>query len=267
MSASIRKKSPRAPSMSLDEAIEKASKIYDAERCHVAPADGVAQHIGYKSAANGAAISALASLRYFGLLERPRDGMIAVSKDVESYRFAPDERIRHSLVIKWLKSPPVFAELLDRYAETLPSDATLKFDLIQKGFAPAAADVCLQVFRRSVEFARYFEKPEDSSPDESPAPDTESSSALPGAHSSRDVSASVDAKLDDGHALALRNEPTPRNLSPQATNDDVDRIPIRLAGGRRAWIEIPSPFYEADKVRLKRQIDLLLTEDDEDDVL
>jgi hypothetical protein len=49
------------------------------------------------------------------------------------------------------------------------------------------------------------------------------------------------------------------------TSNDVDRIPVRLAGGRRAWIEIPMPFYEADKDRLKKQIDLLLTNDDEDD--
>ena len=43
-----------------------------------------------------------------------------------------------------------------------------------------------------------------------------------------------------------------------------DRIPVRLAGGRRAWLEIPTPFYAADKLRLKAQIDLLLTEEEEE---
>jgi hypothetical protein len=42
-----------------------------------------------------------------------------------------------------------------------------------------------------------------------------------------------------------------------------DRIPVRLAGGRRAWLLIPHEFREADKTRLKAQIDLLLTEDEE----
>ena len=42
-----------------------------------------------------------------------------------------------------------------------------------------------------------------------------------------------------------------------------DRIPVRLSGNRRAWLVIPEPFFEADKKRLKAQIDLLLTEDDE----
>ncbi|MNR68298.1 hypothetical protein D3C85_1927750 [compost metagenome] len=43
-----------------------------------------------------------------------------------------------------------------------------------------------------------------------------------------------------------------------------DRIPVRLSGGRRAWLVIPQVFFEADKKRLKAQIDLLLTEDDEE---
>ena len=50
-------------------------------------------------------------------------------------------------------------------------------------------------------------------------------------------------------------------LSPVANG--YDRIPVRLNGGRRAWLEIPTPFYLADKKRLNAQIELLLTEDEE----
>ncbi len=46
-------------------------------------------------------------------------------------------------------------------------------------------------------------------------------------------------------------------------DEELDRFPVRLPGGRKAWIIIPSLFYEADKNRLKAQIDLLLTEEDE----
>lgn len=38
-----------------------------------APTQVVAQNIGYKSANNGAALSALAALRYYGLLDRPKE--------------------------------------------------------------------------------------------------------------------------------------------------------------------------------------------------
>jgi len=42
-------------------------------------------------------------------------------------------------------------------------------------------------------------------------------------------------------------------------------VPVRLSGGRRAWLEIPSPFFVAGKRRLKAQIDLLLADDDDDE--
>ncbi|MDQ2821218.1 MAG: hypothetical protein M3Y65_12625 [Pseudomonadota bacterium] len=78
-----RKKSPRAPSMALNEALDRALKLYELERLHSSPVDVVATGIGYKSANSGSALSALASLRYFGLLERPKDGFLAVAKAVE----------------------------------------------------------------------------------------------------------------------------------------------------------------------------------------
>lgn len=251
MNTTLRKRSPRAPSIPLGDAIEKASKIYDKDRCHAAPANGAAQHIGYKDAGNGAALSTMASLRYYGLLERPKDGMVAVSKDIEAFKFAPSDDIRQAIVIKWLRSPPIFAELLEKYAMGLPSDATLKFELIQKGFAPAAADQCLQVFRRSVDFARYFEQPQSESPEESEFANIEEGAS--DTTSVPDSSVRTPASINSTSAQVL------------VTSNDVDRIPVRLAGGRRAWIEIPMPFYEADKDRLKKQIDLLLTNDDEDD--
>jgi hypothetical protein len=41
----LRKKSPRAPSLPLDESVERALKIYDKERRHAAPTDVIAQNI------------------------------------------------------------------------------------------------------------------------------------------------------------------------------------------------------------------------------
>ena len=252
MSAVPRKKSPRAPSVALDDAIEKTAKIYDKERCSAAPIDIVAQHLGYRSSANGAALATIASLKYYGLLERPKEGFLAVSKEFEAYRFAPSESTKKALIKKWLKAPAVFSVLLEKYAEALPSEATLKFDLIQTGFSPLAADVCLQAFVRSTDYANHFEEPQ----------------LEPIGHSvDGDVSGEVDHRAqtfapDPEIRPVLAIAPLPP-VARVSESDDVDRIPIRLAGGRKAWIEIPMPFYEADKERLKKQIDLLLTDDEE----
>jgi hypothetical protein len=242
--AEPRKKSPRAPSMALDEALNRAMKAYDKERLSPASTEEVAQHIGYNSANNGAALSALASLRYYGLLERPRDGVLAVSKDVEAFRFAPSEELRRAFVLRFLRTPPLFAELLDAYPTGLPSESELSAALLQRGFLPAAATALAAVFKRSVDFARYFDAPGPSN-----------------AEPAEPIGApSGNAPTPDPDAAPRLSLPAP------LVADDVtlhDRIPIRLPGGRRAWLVIPPVFYEADKARIKAQIDLLLTEDGE----
>ena len=251
MSDVPRKKSPRAPSLALDEAIDRALKIYDKERRHPAPLDAVAQHLGYKSSTNGAALAVFATLRYYGLVERPKEGMLAVTKEVESYKFAPDEKLRQQHVLKWLKSPALFAELLDDYAEALPSDANIKYALIQRGFSDKAADSALVIFRRSVDFANYYER----------------QASTQGPHVDEEQIHASETKEEDKEAVNRLLTPSSefaRELGIAPPPPTVDRIPVRLGGGRRAWIEIPTPFYAADKSRLKAQIDLLITDDEDE---
>jgi hypothetical protein len=245
-----RKKSPRAPSISLDEAIDRVMRAYDKERLHPAPIDVVAQNLGYKGANSGTALTALASLRYYGLLERPSDGLLAVTKDVESLKFAPDESVKRSLLLGFLRRPALFAELLEKYSTGLPSDANLKYDLIQqRGFLPATASDVVSVFRRSVEFTQYFE---------SAAPD------LVTFGNNSEVT-DQDVPPDSRPRESRETVPwVPRTPTVEMPEDgDYDRIPVRLPGARRAWLMIPSPFFNSDKQRLKAQIDLLLTEDED----
>lgn len=245
MSEVLRKKSPRAPSIPLDEAIERTLRVYEKEKRHPTPTEVVAQDIGYKSANNGAALAVLASLRYYGLLERPEDGKLSVSKDVENYRYSPDEQMKRDLLQKWLRTPQVFADLLDRYPGGLPSDANLRFDLINRGFSPPAAESVISVFRRSAGFANLDDSQDRSmsisAANELPAIAPGPSEMASGAASSRATASSM--------------------LPSDIPGDGTDRIPVRLSGGRRAWLIIPTPFYESDKARLKAQIDLLLSED------
>src|SRR3569832_504779 len=239
-------RSPRAPSMPLDEAIDKTGRIYERERRHLAPIEAVAQSLGYSGAKNGAAVQALASLRYYGLIERPGEGQVQVSKDFESYTFAPEEKLKRDLRLKWLTSPPVFSELLEKFPGELPSDPTLKFTLIQRGFTPTTADECVSVFRRSVEFARFYQQLPEAAPEiEAPEEDVQA------APSSLTPTTAVSTVI-----------PKPQLPVPPLAPTDTDRIPVRLSGNRRAWIEIPLPFFEADKDRLKAQIDLFLTDDE-----
>jgi hypothetical protein len=256
MTAVVRKKSPRAPNISLDDAIDRAVRAYDKDRRHAAPVDVFAQHLGYKNASNGAAATILASLRYYGLVDRPQEGFLCVSKEVEEYKFIPSEDARQAQLIKWLKTPTVFAELLEKYQDGLPSDATLKFDLIQRGFNPESASACLNVFRRSVDYVRYFDqhkKLAGSNREDEAQVDFEENAP---------VSSIANNDTNQTQPLAQARSIPDSNARNSESNLNIDRIPVRLSQGRRAWLEIPVPFYEADKLRLKAQIDMILTDEE-----
>ncbi|WP_143763006.1 hypothetical protein [Ramlibacter tataouinensis] len=244
-----RKKSPRAPSIALDEALDRAFRVYEKERLHPAPSDVVAQHMGYKNANNGNALSALASLRYYGLLDRPKEGLFAVTKEVEAYRFAPNEELKRSFLVRFLATPPLFAELLDRYQSGLPSDGNMRYELIQRGFLPGSAESVVGVFKRSVAFAGVFDAPADAAP--APVEDEPAEVISAGTPPIAPPSPVTQAA------------PSSLPLHVPAEDAGHDRIPVRLTGGRRAWLVIPSVLYEADKQRMKAQIDLILTQEDE----
>lgn len=252
-----RRKSPRAPSMSLEEAIDRVQKVYDRERLHPAPTEVVAQHLGYKGANNGAALSALASVRYFGLMDRPREGFLAVTKDFEKLKFAPDEQRRRSILIELLRKPSLYAELIGQYESQFPSDTSLRYELIQRGFSPITAETVLAAFRRSVDYAGYYAggavvKPTIPIFDPVDGRHSEEGNAERLADATPGPVADTRGVIDIPHARGIVAE------------DEQDSIPVRLPGGRRAWLVIPSPFFASDKVRLKAQIDLLLTQDEEE---
>jgi len=147
----------------------------------------------------------------------------------------------------------VFADLLAKYPHVLPDDRSLRFDLIQRGFSPASAETVLVVLKDSVAFAGYFEgaKPASAVLAADPAPTV----AMPV------VVTPAFVPLASASSTETRPfvEETQQLIAVQS---HLDQIPIRLPGGRRAWLVIPSPFYEADKKRLKSQIDILLTDDE-----
>jgi hypothetical protein len=258
-----KRKSPRAPTMPLDEALERTLRMYDKERLHATSTDIAAKHLGYAGANNGSALQCLASLRYYGLLERPRDGMVAVSKDVEAYKFAPNADLRAAFLRRFLCAPPLFAELVDRFQGGMPSDESLRYELIQRGFIPASATTVGAVFKRSVEFAGVLDDsravptglvqdtPAPTSPDLGPTQLAEPNrSAL--------------TPMLPTSGVATPQQATEGRAFSNADDAEYDRIPVRLSGGRRAFILVPATFYERDKERLKAQIDLLLSEDEDE---
>jgi hypothetical protein len=237
-----RKRSPRSPAMPLKEAMARALAIHEKEGRHTVPADVAAQDMGYKDAQSGRSRRALATLRQFGLIITPKDGYVAISRQLETYKYAPDEPTKRSMLLEFFRAPSIYKTLIAKFPDRLPSDAALKFEFIQLGFVPNGVDEEVRIFRQSGEYSGAY-----------------TSGGIASSEVSPDETADDDSDREDGDALDLPSEgPT----SPASGHLRGDRIPIRLTGGRRAVLEIPAPFYEADKRIIKAQIDLVLTDDE-----
>jgi hypothetical protein len=245
--------------MSLKDALPRALAVYEKEGRHAAPADIVANHMGFKSAGSGASKSALAALSYYGLLDRQGEGVLAVNKSVEEFKFAPSEELRAKLIGQWVRNPAVFAELLAKFSAPLPSRATLKFELIQRGFQPNGADECLDAFLDSYEYALSAGAIGPAGVSSDKDNPTESVACI-----DQDAQPQGDDKQSPTDTGDGAQDP-PKQYG-NGTGGNLE-IPVRLRGNRIARIIVPSPLYKADKKRLISQIQFLLAddEDDEDD--
>lgn len=241
----VRRRSPKAPSVSLGEAIDKAKKIFDKDQNHPIPRDVAAKHLGYSGERNGAALKVLGTLKMFGLLESPAQGTLAVPRSLPDYLFAPDAGRKRLILKNWLENPPLFHEIFEKYNWSLPSQQALVHTLITEyGFTVKAAERLQSVLQDSVEFVNQVGGPSDHL-----EPHNEESG--------------------DEDVPKTPQEPVNRPERPIVSGDSqqsssVDRIPIRLRGGRKAWLEVPQIFHEADKEVIKAQVDLIMPTEDED---
>jgi len=250
-------RSPNYPLKSIEWALEKALELLDKEGLHSVPADIVAQNLGYKDANNGNARRALAILKAFGMLDKAPNGKLAVSQEVRRYKLLPEESEKIVLLKQWLNKPLLYKKLLDKYDTPLPSNRVLLFELVDEhGFNESAAEKAIKVFLQSVEFVNNAGLSANECEDNAPIEDD---------FEDVDVDADLDV-IEINQEKEPQNSESPKNLTQaQAPQKDRVRYPVRLTGGRMAWIDVPEPFYEADKIKLVAQIEIIGTDDEDNE--
>lgn len=257
-------RSPRAPALDLGDAIKKAQLMLKQQGCkQTVPSDVAAKHMGYSGINNGAAARAMGALKAFGLITANSKGDVAVAPEVEEYSYTPYPEKKNQLLDAWLKAPRVYADLIAASEEMLPSDEVLRYRLIQMGFTPTSAEECAKTFKASVEFARYYERKAETGSKQAFVEEPTATTTTPIAPSASAAPAQASAHATVNSPAVTQPQHHAHPQTPQ--QEGIDRIPVRLKNGRRAWIEVPTPFFEADKDLLKKHIDLILTDDAEDD--
>ena len=145
-------RSPSYPAFDLAEAISKAQAVYKGEKRSATTAEVIASHMGY-SQANGPGGRAVSALRQYGLIEE-NSGKYRIS-DV-GYTLAHFDRDSvewKAAVVEAARRPGLFRELLEEYPDGLPSDATLRNDLLRRGFNPGAVSDVVSIFRSTMSLA------------------------------------------------------------------------------------------------------------------
>ena len=160
-------RSPSYPVFDLQEAIQKVADIYKAEKRSATTADVVASHLGY-SQAKGPGGRAVSALRQFGLLE-DNNGKCRISDlGYTLIQYDRGSQEWKTAIAQASRFPALFRELEEEYPKGLPSDATLRNDLLRKGFNPSAIPDVVSIFRSTMSLAGQESAVYNGAGDESP---------------------------------------------------------------------------------------------------
>jgi hypothetical protein len=146
-----RLRSPRYPSMSLEDAIEHGRTIFDKDRRHPIAREVAASHIGYKSL-NGAADSALSSLMQYGILEKVAKGEVRVSQWAVDILHPDNPAQRIAAIQSAARNPALFQALDDRFRDAIPSNETLRSYLTRENFNDRAIGPVIAAYTKTRAF-------------------------------------------------------------------------------------------------------------------
>lgn len=149
-----RTRSPNYPAVGLKGALDRTRKFYELDGKAGAPIETAARHIGY-SAAHGEALSMLAALKSFGLLEDKAGRVAPTQRAIELLHLPEQDPRRLEALRAAALAPAIYKQLIQQYKETgLPSDDTLKAELVAyKGFNPSAVGNFISGFRETLKFS------------------------------------------------------------------------------------------------------------------
>ncbi|HVM52727.1 MAG TPA: hypothetical protein VM262_05980 [Acidimicrobiales bacterium] len=150
-------RSPSYPGVPLERCIDRARVLYDQERKNPAPVETVLRHWGFANPKTGPATVALAALKKFGLVEDKgsrENRMVYLTDLALDILMLPDEAKRADLIRKAAFFPAIHADLWERYNGDLPSDDTLRYELVrQRAFTESGATDFIRQFRETISFA------------------------------------------------------------------------------------------------------------------
>ena len=143
--------------------------------------------------------------------------------------------------------PTIHKELWDQYGGKLPSDATLKVQLRNRGFTEKAATDFIEDFHKTIAYAKL----------------TESDKMSPKAEDTKQPEgelqmAPVPTIIEPTPAEPITPETQKIQESPTATMSQTNRtVQIPLTGASWALLQIPYPMTEANWTEMQKFLELM----------
>lgn len=156
-----RVRSPKYPNFSLEDAVQHAGAIYEADRNYPVTREDVAKHMGY-SGLSGASDKSIATMMQYGLLERISKGEVRVSQLAIDILYPENEEQRKVALREAAFTPPLFKAIKERFPEREPSEQTLRSWLLREQFNDRAINPVIRSYAQTCSYLRQENATENS---------------------------------------------------------------------------------------------------------
>jgi hypothetical protein len=149
-----RHRSPNYPAVGLREAVERVKKLYERDGKAGAPSNLAAVHIGFESA-HGQAMTYLAALKKFGLVDMSNNRVVPTQRAIEILNLPENDPRRIKALKDAALSPSIYMELIEQHRDTgFPADDVLQSELVTyKSFNPNSVERFVRDFKETLDFA------------------------------------------------------------------------------------------------------------------
>lgn len=140
-------RSPNYPALTLPQALEAASKLWEAEKRTPVSSETAAKSMGYKSL-SGPARVAIGAMRQYGLVDKTEKGHLRLSDLAVRALHADGEELLQAR-IEAAQKPALFMELSETHSDA-SENAIRSYLITKKGFAEDGARKAARTFREAL---------------------------------------------------------------------------------------------------------------------
>lgn len=240
------------PAITLDEAIEAASKFR--EELGTGPHDRgtIAKALGHSSL-TGSAARKIGAMNHYGLLNRSKS-QYELSDLADRIALYRDDDERDAAIREALGEPALFKSIIDRFQPEGQIPRQLSNILARDfGILPAVKDDVTKTFLRSAEFAgvidsegRFLNPATSPRQRDVPAEKEEETSENRTENRNEKQAVRPSKPVEQGN-ISAEGEPT----------DEIQRFVIALSPGRKAVLTVPAELTPRDVELIRMQVRLL----------